>query len=102
MKTVLIRYLDTLDRVNKSDKRKLYAFNIEDSEIIEEGVIYGLNKKLYSNYILVVKVLDESFKYYNSSTGDLLNNYSNTGLKDIKLLKLVEESSDDTVEIIKL
>lgn len=95
MKTILVVYSNV--KVDEYTKLKRYAFNTESD--VEIGDV--LKSSSYDTNIVVVKVLDEAFKYYNAATGKLSNNFDSTRMYDIKKLNVVD-AFDDTVIAVKV
>lgn len=82
LKTVLVVYSNR--ELNEVDVMRLkkYSFNtLADLKIGDR-----LASDDYDTKMQVVKVFDESFKYYNSSTGELSNNFNSTSQWDIREL----------------
>lgn len=91
MKTVLVIYTDLIISSKKEiAKAKKYAFNT--SSELKEGDI--LSSPEYTSRMQVVKVLDKSFKYYNSLTRDLSDDYTSTAQWEIRNLVVREEESE--------
>jgi len=90
MKTILVVYSNL--KVSDDSKLKRYAFNSESD--VEVGD--RLNSRSYDTNLVVVKVLEEAYKYYNSNTGVLSNTFNSTKMYDIKKLEVVD-AYDDTV-----
>lgn len=82
-KTILVVYSNTKINVDAC-KLKRYAFNTEDN--VKVGRMYKTDT--YTTNIVVVKILDEAFNYYNSVTGKLSNVFDSTKMGDIKDLKV--------------
>jgi hypothetical protein len=89
MKTILVVYSN--ERVDASTtKLKRYAFNTEAD--VEVGDVLGSNA--YDTMMVVVKVLEEKFNFYNASTGELSKDLKNTKAFEIKTLKIVDGFED--------
>jgi len=95
-KTILVVYSNTKVNVDTC-KLKKYAFNTEDN--VKVGRMYKTDT--YTTNIVVVRVLDEAFNYYNSVTGKLSNVFNSTCMGDVKDLKIVK-SSISTVRATKV
>ena len=95
MRTILVIYSNV--RVSDAELKNLkkYAFNVDDDTDVNVGDI--LKSAAYSTRMVVVRVLDERFKYYNAKDGKLSNTFNYSGMADIKLLKVVEEIEDVVV-----
>ena len=91
MKTILVVYTNK-DSLSKKEIRtmKAYAFNTK-SEVSENNLI---ETNSYTTKLLVIKVLDKEFKYYNSSTGELSNEFTSTAQREIVTLEIREEDEE--------
>lgn len=98
MKTILVIYSDTLVTNDKRLKGlKQYAFNTSDNIQVNDC----LRSDRYKTAMQVVKVLDESFQYYNAQTGELSNKITST--LQFKISNLVLGTNDeDTIYAHKL
>jgi len=72
---------------------KRYSFNTESDVKVGDEV----KSSAYSTNLIVVGVLDKSFKYYNAGTGDLTNELTSTRCYAIKDLKIIEGGTDEEV-----
>lgn len=85
MKTVLVVYSNNKSlNKNQIDEMKHYAFNTENE--VEVGDVIVL--EAYDVVMHVVKILEDLFKYYNITTGELTKNFNSTSLREIKPLLL--------------
>ena len=84
MKTILVVFCDG----NKTEKR--YAYNTSSDVTVGD---YLLSKD-YGSKFRVAKVLEESFTYYNSQTGEMSNKFTSTMQKEIKQLEVRNEETD--------
>lgn len=92
MKTILVYYSNKILSEKEVRSIKLYAFNTNSE--IEVGDV--LESSSYTTKMVVAKVLDEKFKYYNNVTGDLSNNYTSTSMREIVELEI----KDDNYEVV--
>ena len=93
MKTIIVIYTNEkkiTDRLKRTLKH--YSF-VTDSDVKEGDRIRSAS---YTADMVVVKVIDEEYKYYNSITGELSNNYNSTSLREIKKL-VIREEIEETV-----
>lgn len=94
MKTILVVY--THQETPLTDKQirgyKLYAFNTPSD--LKKGDI--IKSEAYSTPIEVVKVMDDSFTYYNRSNGELSNKFTSTEQRELATL-IIREDSANTV-----
>lgn len=91
MKTIIVIYTDSLI-TNKQElgRKKKYSFNT--SSDVEIGDLIKTNA--YDTPIQVVKVLNESYKFYNSVTGEMSNDYKSTTQWEIRTLEIREEEQE--------
>lgn len=94
MKTILVVYSNTKAGVTRYAKR--YAFITEAD--VKKGDVLKSNS--YNTNMVVVKVLDEKFRYFNKVTGKLTNEFNNANLYKTRKIKLVD--NDDDVIAIKV
>lgn len=91
MKTILVIYTNTKILSKKEiGKMKKYSFNTE-SEVKEGDMI---KTKEYDTNLQVVKVLETSYKYYNSSTGEMSDQFNSSLQWEIRTLMIREEEED--------
>lgn len=91
MKTILIAYTNKSSLTAKEIRGiKLYTFNTEDDLKVGDRI----SSESYTTNMLVVKVLDTSFKYYNSVTGNLSNEFTSSLDREIATLVIREKASD--------
>ena len=95
LKTILCVYSDKGNKLTPREitSMKRYTFNTE-AEVKVGDVI---NSPSYSTPITVVKVLDKSYKFYNSITGDLSDEFKSSSQWDIKTLIIRDPDAPDTV-----
>lgn len=87
-KTILVVYSKLpLDKITYE---KRYAFNTK-SELKEGDLIKSFT---YDSPMRVVKVLDESYVYFNKITGDFSNTLTNSNLFEIRDLVIVNSNQD--------
>lgn len=82
MKTILVIY--TNFKIEKVGYEKRYAFNSSDDLKVGDMI----KSPQYTTNMQVVKVLDESYKYFNKETGELSNNYKSSLQFEIREIKL--------------
>lgn len=90
MKTILVIF--TKNKVEDSSTiatTKKYSFNT--NEDIKVGDM--LKSSSYSTELQVVKVLDRSYKYYNSVTGELSDEFTSSAQWEVKTLVVRNEDS---------
>ena len=90
MRTILVVYTDNLLSKNEIAKAKKYSFNTESN--LKEGDM--VKSSTYSTAMQVVKVLDKSYKFYNSSTGEMSDEFNSTAQWEIKTLVIREDNAD--------
>ena len=87
MKTILVVYSDVKKKdVSEYGYMKRYAFNTSSKVKVGEMI----KSDAYTTPMVVVKVLDECFTYFNRVTGDLSNSLTNSNLFEIKELKVAK------------
>jgi hypothetical protein len=86
MKTILVVYTDKITPLSNKEVATLkkYAFNTA-SEVNFGSII---SSPEYTTNMVVIKVLDESFKYYNSATGELSNTFTSTLQWEVRTLAI--------------
>lgn len=90
MKTIFVVFSNTVLSSDQIVKSKKYCFNT-DSDLKVGDMI---KSNTYDSSLLVVRVLDKNFKYYNSSNGELSDEISSTLQNEIKTLVIREEESN--------
>lgn len=90
LKTIAVVYTATGLAADQIRKAKKYSFNTKEEVKVGDFI----KSPSYTTPMLVVRVAGESFKYYNSVTGDLSNTWNSTAQEDIKELVIREESSE--------
>ena len=94
MKTILVVYSHKKDLTNVEMMRlKKYSFNCNAE--VEVGDI--LESSEYDTPMVVVKVLNKEYKYFNSSTGELSNDFNSTSQWEIRDLVILDKQETDTV-----
>ena len=86
MKTILVIYTDV--EVADAGYTKRYAFNTHDDVVVGDM----LKSSNYDSNMQVVEVLDECFKYFNKTTGELTNSLNNSFAFPIRELELRDEN----------
>lgn len=91
MKTIVVVYSNT-EKLSKAEigKMKKYSFNTDAD--IKVGDL--LDSPTYTTKMLVVKVLNKQYKYYNTSTGKLSNSYNSTSQWEIRTLVIREDDNE--------
>ena len=95
MRTIIVVYSNS-DVDVKSTTLKKYSFNTTSK--VKVGKMYKASA--YDTNIVVVKILDDCYKYFNYSTGELTNEFNSTRLGEIKTLKIVD--NDDVITASKV
>ena len=90
MKTVVVVFTDRPLKQSEIGRLKKYSFNTESSLKVDDVIM----SNSYNNAMQVVKVLDKAYKYYNSSTGELSDEFNSTNQWEIKELVIREEKSN--------
>ena len=98
MKTILVVYTNKITPLSVKEIAGLrkYAFNTKSN--LEFGSI--ISSPEYSTNMVVVKILEDSFKYYNSATGELSNDFTSTLQWEVRTLAIRNE--EETVVYGKL
>lgn len=93
MKTILVIYTNTVITTAKDLRsKKKYSFNTESS--VKVGDL--IQSQSYGTNMQIVKVLDKLFKYYNSNTGELSDEFTSTMQNESAIL-VIRENNDDVV-----
>ena len=102
-KTILVVYISKAvygERTELTDKEirgnKKYSFNTESD--VKEGDV--LKSDSYKDNMLVTTVLDKSFNYYNSSTGELRDDINSSMCNKIAELVIIDKKKEDVIEAI--
>lgn len=90
MKTILVVYTNKLLSKLEIAKTKKYSFNT--SADLKEGDMF--NSPSYDTKMQVVKILEYSYKYYNTSTGELSDIFNSTSQWEIRTLVIREEDEE--------
>ena len=94
MKTILVVYSDKKNLTPVEMMRlKRYSFNC--SAAVEVGDI--LESSEYDTPMVVVKVLDKEYKYFNRTTGELSNDFNSTSQWEIRELVILDKQKTSTV-----
>ena len=86
MKTILVVYTNTALTIQQVSKLQKYVFRTEED--LKVGDI--IDSKIYANKMQVVDVIDNDYKYYNATTGELRNDINSTKCYPIKQIVLRE------------
>lgn len=92
MKTILVVYSNTPVSKAEAGRMKKYSFNTS----AEVKVGDTIESPEYTTKLQVVKVLDQAFKYFNSSTGELSNEFKASTQWEIREL-VIREDRDEVV-----
>jgi len=90
MKTILVVYTDKFLSKTEIAKTKKYSFNT--SAELKEGDMFS--SPSYATKMQVVKILQNSYKYYNASTGELSDTFNSTSQWEIRTLVIREEEEE--------
>lgn len=93
MKTILVVYTNKITPLSVKEIAGLrkYAFNTESN--LEFGSI--ISSPEYSTNMVVIMILENSFKYYNSATGELSNDFTSTLQWEVRTLAI--RNDEETV-----
>ena len=89
MKTILVVYTNTALTAKQISDKKMQKYVFRTEEDFKEGDL--IESKAYSSKMQVVDVIDNDYKYYNSSTGELRNDINSTRCYPIKKIVLRED-----------
>lgn len=92
-KTILVVYANRALSHKAALALKKYAFNTDDSTIAVGDRFKAVD---YSDAMQVVEVLEESFRYVNTKTGDLSNRRTSTNQFELRRIVL-QDHCDNTV-----
>ena len=87
MKTILVVYTNRQMSKKEIAGAKKYAFNTDSD--LKVGEI--ISSQEYTTPMMVVKVLDESYQYFNFATGELTNKFNSTSQWEIRTLIIRED-----------
>lgn len=91
--------MNTIVVVFEGTCKKKYAYNTESKVAVGDILV----SPDYSNSkMVVIDVLDESYKYVNPDTGELSNKMTSLSQNLIRTLKVVADKVDQTILCIKL
>lgn len=90
MKTILVVYTNKLLSKSEIARAKKYSFNT--SADLKEGDMFS--SPSYDTNMQVVKVLDNAYKYYNASTGELSDTFNSTAQWEIRTLVIREDEEE--------
>ena len=90
--------MNTIIVVFEGSCKKKYAYNT-DSKVATGDVLVSPE---YDNKMIVIDVLDESYKYVNPGTGELSNKMTSLNQNLIRTLKVAADKVDQTVICIRL
>lgn len=88
MNTILVIY--TNSKLENTGYTKRYAFNTKAN--LREGDM--IKSSQYDTNMQVVKMLDEAYKYFNRTTGELSNTFTNSNQFEIRELVLREDNTE--------
>jgi hypothetical protein len=91
MKTILVVYTN---KANLSKKEisglKKYSFNTASNVSVGDLI----DSTEYTTYMLVIKVLEKSYLYFNAATGELSDEFNSTAQWNIRTIVIREEEED--------
>jgi hypothetical protein len=90
MKTILVVYSNKA--VSKSDISRMKKYSFNTSSELKEGDI--IETKEYETNLVVVKILDRAYIYYNGSTGELSDTFNSTSQWTIRTLEIRDEEEE--------
>lgn len=90
MKTIFVVFTSVPVTSEEIRLMKKYCFNTEDHLSVGDMI----KSSSYSGPFQVVRVLDKSYKYFNSSTGDLSNDITSTHQSEIKQVVIREDDNN--------
>lgn len=94
MKTILVVYSNKKNLTDVEMMRlKRYSFNCDAD--VEVGDI--LDSGEYDTPMVVVKVLNTKYKYFNRTTGELSNDFNSTSQWEIRELVILDKQKTNTV-----
>lgn len=85
MKTILVIYSNRKKTRKEIGYTKRYAFNTAGEVAV--GDLLDTNE--YDTSLLVVEIMDKSFKYFNKDTGELSDDFTSSKMYNIKTLDIV-------------
>ena len=91
--------MNTIIVMFEGTSKKKHAFNT-DSKVAAGDVL--ISPDCSNSKMTVIDVLDESYKYVNSDTGELSNKMTSLNQNLIKTLKVVADKADQTILCIRL
>lgn len=91
MKTIIVIYT-TIKLTDKKEisRTKKYSFNTNSNVKVGDMI----NTKEYTTNLQVVKILPKAFKYFNSATGLLSNEYNSTTQWEIRNLEIKTKAEE--------
>ncbi len=89
MKTILVVYTNTALTIKQVSDRKLQKYAFRTEEDLKVGDI--IESKAYTSNMQVVDVIDNDYKYYNATTGELRNDINSTRCYPVKKIVLRED-----------
>lgn len=89
MKTILVVYTNTALTIKQISNKKLQKYVFRTEEDLKVGDI--IESKDYTSKMQVVDVIDNDYKYYNATTGELRNDINSTKCYPVKKIILRED-----------
>jgi len=89
MKTILVVYTNTALTIKQVSDRKLVKYAFRTEEDLKVGDM--IESKAYTTKMQVVDVIDNDYKYYNATTGELRNDINSTRCYPVKKIVLRED-----------
>lgn len=89
MKTILVVYTNTALTIKQVSDGKLQKYAFRTEEDFKVGDI--IESKAYTGKMQVVDVIDNDYKYYNATTGELRNDINSTKCYPVKKIVLRED-----------
>lgn len=90
MKTIFVVYTNIKLSNEEIRKRKKYSFNTSSDVAVGDMI----KTAKYDTNLQVTDVLDEAFKYYNSSTGEMSNVLKASSQYEILELQIREDEQE--------
>ena len=89
MKTILVVYTNTALTIKQVSDGKLQKYAFRTEEDLKVGDI--IESKTYTGKMQVIDVIDNDYKYYNATTGELRNDINSTKCYPVKKIVLRED-----------
>ena len=89
MKVILVVYTNVGLSLKQVSDKKLQKYAFRTEEDLKVGDI--ISSKAYTSTMQVVDVIDNDYKYYNATTGELMNDINSTKCYPVKKIVLRED-----------